>query len=495
MEDVIHEPAGEDNDTEMEETHDLVSPNVDAPIATIETDIPMEEYLEERPVVQTAISAELAMEDAPTSPAAVPASNQPTIDTAVDVSMVQAPAHTPPQSPAVLPPTQTAVNTAAVNVSVVRVPTPLPPQVKPTPGPNQRVIINPGSQANPRWSLITLPALSDDGGLTQQRKRKWEGPHDGSSTHLCTLADVRETFARLVQGGYATLREVRSMLQDQEAPVLKQAFMFDQLTAPVATRTFTIYGWRTTRVTTFDNFLRERALRRSGGGPWSEAEAVRLIREYLICRLPETNSTHAVLVHLARCASVLLGQVVARKATCQLASTRQRLLGDEHHAAGSFSRAYATPLYHQLQDRLFMWMTSFEPARTGKVDFRTLHAWATGVKQRCRRTKGGQVQDVWRVTDTADDRRVVASWVPTGPGSLKPQRDAKEFFLAWVDHLVGPTLAQVAGGDEGLARQCVIGLRQQVEDEVDRWAMDFPAGARKDNALQDIIAKCAKGGR
>lgn len=400
MEDVIHEPAGEDNDTEMDETHDLVFPNVDAPIATIETDIPVEEYLEERPVVQTAISAELAMEDAPTSPAAVPVPNRPTIDSAVDVSMVQAPAHTPPQSPAVLsplqpaiidtavdvgmvqvpappppqspaalPPTQTAVNTVAVNVSVVRVPTPLPPQVKPTPGPNQRVVINPGSQANPRWSLITRPALSDDGGLTQQRKRKWEGPHDGSSTHLCTLADVRETFARLVQGGYATLHGVRSMLQDQEVPVLKQAFMFDQLAAPVATRTFTKHGWRTTRVTSFDNFLRERALRRSGGGPWSEAEAVQLIREYLICRLPETNSTHAVLVHLARCASVILGQVVARKAMCQLASTRQRLLGDEHHAAGSFSRAYATPLYHQLQDRLFMWMTSFEPARTGKVDF------------------------------------------------------------------------------------------------------------------------------
>lgn len=390
MKDVIHEPAGEDGDKEMEENRDIV-PIVDVsdPIATIEMEVVMgeesqmsfsspampptadhdmpdfrirkssgsdireeieasmeKEYLPELPV-QATITSECTMADMPTSPTVRPSSQTP--KKAVDEAVVQVPARQRPQS-------------------------------KPTPGPNQRIIFNLGASDGQRYRLVRRPAPSDDGCPGQhitERKRKWDGPHNSSIVSLCTLKDVHETFFHLVQQGYSSINGTRTLIHAQEAAVLKPAFMF-QLATMTTTRTFTGKGWRTARITTFDDFLSEKAVRPSGCGPWTMEDGIQVIKEYLIYRLPVTNSTHAVLAYLEQRASAILEQVVSRRTACRPSSTRQRTLGEDTTAkqqasSGSFSRAYATPLYHQVQDRLFAWRTSFAPARMGRVDLRALH--------------------------------------------------------------------------------------------------------------------------
>lgn len=278
-----------------------------------------------------------------------------------------------------------------------------------------------------------------------------------------------------------------------------------QLPTMTTTRTFTGKGWRTARIATFDNFLTERAVRLSGRGPWTMEDGIQVIREYLIYRLLVTNSTYAVLVYLEQRASAILKQVVGRRTTCRPSSTRQRTLGEgsaakQQASSVSFSRAYATPLYHQVQDRLFAWTTSFAPVRMGRVDLRALHVWANNIKQICRRMKSGQVQDVWRITDT--NEKLVVNWAPTSPA--KSKEDLRIFFVAWLNHLVGPTLATIAGDEEVQVGHYLIGLRQRLEDEVDRWLLDFPVGAcagpgtqgrPHQDALQAIIAQCSKGRR
>lgn len=105
---------------------------------------------------------------------------------------------------------------------------------------------------------------------------------------------------------------------------------------------------------------------------------------------------------------------------------------------------------------------------------------------------------MWRITDAGG--RLVANWGPTSPA--KSKEDLKGLFVAWLDHLVGPTLATVAGDDEVQVGHYLIGLRQRLEDEVNRWLLDFPVGAcagpgtqgrPQQDAPQSTIAQYSKG--
>lgn len=366
---------------------------------------------------------------------------------------------------------------------------------KPTTGPNQRAIFT--LDSHQRYRLIPTCSTAMDNDCLGQgagTKRKWEGGHEARQTSLCTLKDIHWTFHRLVQEGYASLNGIRWLVTALEAPLYKPAFEFERPTNDVI-RTFTGRAWKATRVTTFSDFLVARALRPSGRGPLSLADGAQIIREYLIYRLPTVASTHAVLSHLERCSSTMLEQIVGRSSPP--ASTQERKLAVlmKQQDLQEFNRAFATPLYRQIQERLFAWMTSFSPARMGKVHVGALQWWANGIRERCRRTKLGQVQDVWRFSDASGE--VVLNWVPKDPP--KSTEELRMWFLAWLDHIVAPTLKTIAA-QEGLQAQYLVGLRQQVDDEIDKWTQDFAQDARAGpqaagvapDAVQSIIAECSK---
>lgn len=503
MEDIIHETAEEDRDIEMGQND---GPCLSTETASPTTDTDMDMIAEVTPQVNHLIHTTfLLVDDDMPDVVAESSTSAATNDVAAS------------EETEYLPESQSLAIEASTNVECTMIDAPIPSgsrtlapvinnvgpsherpkqRSKPAPGPNQRVIFSLDTYHGQCYRLIQCPAAKEDGCLGQGAgaKRKWAGGDGGRQTSLCTLEDLRRTFDCLVQRRHASLNGIASLITALEAPLYRPAFEFERPTNG-AIRTFAGQTWKSTRVTTFSDFLNARALRRSGRKPLSLPDGVALIREYLIYRLPVVASTHGVLCHLERCSSAILEQIVGGSSA--LASTQERRMAglEKQPNAKAFDRAFATPLYHQIQERLSVWMTSFAPARMGRVHVGAMQQWANRVRERCRRTKLGQTQDVWRFTDAGG--QVVLAWGPKDPP--KSTQEAQLWFLGWLDHVVAPTLPAI-GAEAGLQAQYLVGLRQQLEDEIERWMEDFAQEARVGpqavgagrDAVQSIIAACSR---
>lgn len=420
---------------------------------------------------------------------------------------------------------------------------------RPTPGPNQRVIFQlvadtiagyeifepsqplHASPSDPSVDMSYTTIKPGSGG-----KRLWNDQRS-NQRGFCSPRVLQRAFDRFAQNELHTIWwDIRRVVQETAAKAFPganrnvsqgalfnsfqkaeldafvQAFRFEQhvpdLDDAKRPKVFPTYTgtWRRTPVTTFANFLTERGVRPSGNGPWSAYDGVQIMVEYLVLRLPLfLVSTNAIVSLLESCLGRILDHeldlcYLETGVGCDGRAPHQSILAKwKSPVLRRYSRRYATNLYYQVQSRLFTWMLRSVPAKTNLVSTTTLHSWAKHVMGSCRRVKDGQVQDVWRIMD--GNGRVVANWasndVPKGPEELKA------WFIAWLDHLVGPTLNGVSHNQE--MKNCyLIGLQQQLDLEINNWLLDFPGDGQnkapatkaqtKQQALDDII-KMASGQR
>lgn len=419
---------------------------------------------------------------------------------------------------------------------------------RPIPGPNKRVIFQlvadkiMGYELVERLQPSNEPLINVDMSSTtikpgSGRKRLWNDQRN-NQRGFCSPQILQRAFDRFVQNELHTIwRDIRLVVEESatkafpgtnrnasqgaqinsfqkaELDAFEKAFRFDQYVPDLGDakrpKVFETYTgtWRRTPVTTFASFLKERSVRPSGSGPWSAYDGVQIMVEYLVLRLPLfLVSTNAVVLLLESCLSKILDHELDLRYLetgigCEGRAPHQSILAKwKPPFLRQYSRGYATNLYYQVQNRLFMWMLRSVPAKMNLVSTITLHSWAQHVRALCRRLKSGQVQDVWRIMDS--NGRVLAEWAsndaPKGPEELKA------WFFAWLHHLVGPNLNRVSHNQE--MKNCYLtGLQQQLDLEISNWLLDFPGDGQnkapatraqtKQQALDDIIRLASGQGR
>lgn len=388
---------------------------------------------------------------------------------------------------------------------------------KPVAGPDERLIFKLIGDRICGYELIRCPdgaadpsGGEDAAGRTTAHKRKWEGPQDDDHglEGYCTAETLLRAFryfeSVLHNGAIAgdIIQAIGEIIPDgpkrMEWEAYKIGFNFSAPAkdwsvvsgpVPIQVRTYVGRGqWVPSEVTTFERFLQHRGIRPSGRGPWSVTDAVQVIMEYLVHRIPFLVTTCRILVLLEQRLTPFVGIAAATTGGEVQQNDQHRQSGTSRHRPATaavlpdpgrperrlYSRSYAAPLYEHIRERLFWWAARLAPARTrggGGADLRRLRVWANEVAALCGRNKAGRTHDVWEARGGAGDGPVIARWAAADVAAPDALRG---WFGNWLDHVVGRKLCESwLCPDEGTWRGYLEGLRHQMDAEITGWLQDF----------------------